>query len=171
MKQIRFVMSVLFALPMSTRSRLFALLTALIAALGVATLPVGFASAANWSDILAEATDANKVTIPIRAGDADLGFDHYAQKHNLTKYYVIQHTIRTAKPKGSGARVEYLVEYKHAKSRGKVDDRVTLHIVAQAATRTDDGRYKTPDNKNIGVITAYCEGRNTCPDWLRDLSG
>ncbi|WP_280474599.1 hypothetical protein [Nocardia asiatica] len=111
------------------------------------------------------------MTIPIRSGNADLGFDHYAQKHNLTKHYVIQHTIRTAKPKTSGARVEYLVEYKHAKRRGEVDDRVTLHIVAQAATRTDDGIYKTPDNKNIGVITAYCEGRNTCPDWLRNLSG
>ncbi|MEU1549645.1 hypothetical protein [Nocardia sp. NPDC005745] len=157
---------------MSTRSLLLALSIALLAAFGAtATLSAGFANAADRSDILAEANDANEATIPIRAGNADLGFDHYAQKHNLTKYYVIQHAIRTAKPKTSGARVEYLVEYKHAKSKGKVDDRVTLHIVAQAATRTDDGRYKTPDNKNIGVITAYCEGRNTCPDWLRDLSG
>lgn len=171
MKPNSCAMSGAFAVPMSTRSRLSALIVVLLTAFGTVAFSAGAAHAANWSDILAEATDTDKVNIPIRVGNADLGFEHYAQNHNLTRYYVIQHAIRSAKPKTSGARVEYLVEYKHAKSKGNVDDRVTLHIIAQAATRTDDGKYKTPDNKNIGVITAYCEGRDRCPDWLRDLTG
>ncbi len=43
-------------------------------------MSAGFADAqANWSDIIAEATDTSGTNIPIRVGNDKLGYNHYAQ--------------------------------------------------------------------------------------------
>ncbi|GAB1640695.1 hypothetical protein KRMM14A1259_11180 [Krasilnikovia sp. MM14-A1259] len=49
------------------------------------------------------------------------------------------------------------------------DVRAKVHILGQAASATEDRRWRTPDGNNIGVITAYCVGANVCPNWINDI--
>ncbi|MER7048095.1 hypothetical protein [Streptomyces jumonjinensis] len=45
---------------------------------------------------------------------------------------------------------------------------MTLITIVQYARRTKDRDYDAGKGKKIGVITAYCRGRDRCPDWVND---
>ncbi len=121
----------------------------------------------DWSTILWDESDLRGVSTPVRIGnEADLGWEHYAGRHNLTSRTPIHAAFQTHKPdKDLGARQEY-ISYA-VDPRGKIH--ITIRVIVQAATRTDDRRYTTGDGKNIGVITAYCEGYDRCPDWVNKV--
>lgn len=118
----------------------------------------------DWSAILWDESDLRGVSTPVRIGnEADLGWEHYAGRHNLTSRTPIHAAFQTHKPdKDLGARQEYISYAVDPKGR----IHITIRVIVQAATRTDDRRYATSDGKNIGVITAYCEGYDRCPDWV-----
>jgi hypothetical protein len=115
-----------------------------------------------WSD-----TDKSGVYVPTRLGDSRLGYNHYAVRHNLSTqvpFRVIRNTTRAAIDQGAHKEYKALVL-----KPGTLKVKMTIRIVVQAASRTDDGKYRTPDGKNIGTITAYCEGRTKCPAWINKL--
>ncbi|MDH6462282.1 hypothetical protein M2302_002460 [Micromonospora sp. A200] len=122
---------------------------------------------AKWWTIIWDYKDLRGTTTPIRLGDSKLGYSHYAQRHNLTSSKPIKAAFQTHKPdKASGARLEY-ISWATDMSNGSV--RLQVRVIVQAATRTDDGKYRTPDGKNVGVITAYCQGYNKCPAWVNKI--
>ncbi len=102
-------------------------------------------------------------------GDANIAYNHYVIPHNLytsAPFRVIRNT-RNAYIE-QGAHVEYKALLTNLQN-GNIY--LTVRIVAQAATRTDDGRCTTPDGQYIGTVTAYCEGYTLCPSWVNDISG
>jgi hypothetical protein len=120
-----------------------------------------------WFEILWQQTDKKGRTIPTRYGNSALGFSHYADNHNLyssAPFKVISHTTNPYKI--SGAHIEYQAL---AVQTGNASIKMKIRIVAQAATSTDDRRWKTSDGKYIGTITAYCEGVTKCPAWVNAL--
>lgn len=122
---------------------------------------------AKWWTIIWDYKDLRGTTTPVRLGDNKLGYSHYAQRHNLTSSKPIKAAFQTHKPdKASGARLEY-ISWATDMSNGSV--RLQVRVIVQAATRTDDGKYRTPDGKNVGVITAYCQGYNKCPAWVNKI--
>ncbi len=46
----------------------------------------------------------------------------------------------------------------------EIEDQVTLRTIV-------DFRTNTPDGKQKGVISSYCEGMERCPDWVNQISG
>ncbi|RJO69294.1 hypothetical protein D5S18_32150 [Nocardia panacis] len=127
--------------------------------------PVDADAQSNWSTILWEQSDINGISIPIRQGDARIGYNHFAQRHNLSSGGAVRQAIKVAKPITTGARVEYVTLFTHANDH----EQVYLRVIAQAATTTDDREYSSPDGKYIGVVTAYCDSMNKCPYWLSNL--
>jgi hypothetical protein len=123
----------------------------------------------SWSSILWSDTDRKGRTIPTRQGDSSIGYNHYVIPHNLytsAPFRVIRNT-RNAYIE-QGAHLEYRALLTNL-SNGSVV--ITVRMVAQAATRTDDGRYVSLDGKYMGTITAYCEGVTLCPSWVNSISG
>jgi hypothetical protein len=120
----------------------------------------------DWSVILWDERDLRGVSTPVRIGNNDLGYNHYAVPHNLTSRSPIHAAFQTHTPdKAVGAHLEYVALV--ADADGGIH--LTVRVVVQAATRTDDGRYATTDGKNIGVITAFCEGVDPCPAWVNHV--
>jgi hypothetical protein len=110
----------------------------------------------NYSDLRGTYT-------PVRRGNADFGYNHYAAQHNLYNANAIHAAFQTHKPDvDQGAHVEY-ISLLTDMSNGNVE--LTVRVVVQAASRTD-GKYRTPDGTNIGVITAFCVNYNVCPQWV-----
>ncbi|MGV9679945.1 hypothetical protein ACWDSJ_32085 [Nocardia sp. NPDC003482] len=119
-----------------------------------------------WAVIKWDEHDLRGVSTPVREGNDVLGFAHYAFTHNLTSGVPIHAAFQTHKPdKELGARVEYTSLA--VDQKGGV--RLTVRVIVQAATATDDRIYRTTDGKNIGVITAYCEGMDVCPGWVNTV--
>jgi hypothetical protein len=111
----------------------------------------------NYSDLRGTYT-------PVRRGNADFGYNHYAAPHNLYNPNAIHAAFQTHKPDvDHGAHLEY-TSLLTDRSNGNVY--LTVRVVVQAASRTDDGKYRTPDGTNIGVITAFCVNYNVCPAWV-----
>ncbi len=122
---------------------------------------------AGWATIRWDEHDLRGVSTPVREGNGDLGFAHYAVSHNLTSGAPIHAAFQTHRPdKQFGAQLQYVSLA--TDNSGSVH--VTVRVIVQAAIRTDDGKYRTADGKNIGVITAYCEGVNVCPGWVNTVS-
>lgn len=46
--------------------------------------------------------------------------------------------------------------------------RVKIIVIVRYARETKDGEYDAGKGQKIGVITAYCKGRNKCPDWVNE---
>lgn len=114
-------------------------------------------------------SDLNNVYTPIRRGNDAFGYNHYAFSHNLTSPNPLHAAFQTHTPDvSSGAHLEY-VALATDPSNGNIY--LTVRVVVQAASRTDDGVWRTPDGTNIGVITAYCEGYNVCPGWVNTIPG
>lgn len=107
--------------------------------------------------------DLNGVYTPIRRGNSSFGYEHYAVQHNLTSPNPIHAAFQTHKPDVQlGAHLEYIALLTDTSN---LNVKLTVRVIVQAASRTDDGAWKTPDGSNIGVITAYCQGYNVCPSW------
>lgn len=124
------------------------------------------AIAGDWSAIKWEEKDLRGIDIPIRKGDSALGYSHYSGKHNLCTREPVAAAFRTRKPdKDLGARQEY-VTYVVERPSNKLH--LTIRVIVQAASSTDDRRYRTEDRRNVGLITAYCENvpQNRCPQWV-----
>ncbi|MBM0274968.1 hypothetical protein [Micromonospora tarensis] len=121
-----------------------------------------------WHQALWAQTDGRGTYVPTRFGDANLGYSHYASRHNLTTmapFRVIPNTTRPIVDQGSHIEYQALLT---DLSNGSI--KIRVRIVTQAASRTDDGRYVTPDGRNVGTITAYCEGVTKCPSWVNQIS-
>jgi hypothetical protein len=119
-----------------------------------------------WATIKWDERDLRGVSTPVQEGNNFLGYAHYATEHNLTSSVPIHAAFQTHRPdKQSGARVEYTSLAVDRK--GGV--RLTVRVIVQAASSTDDRVHKVTDGKNIGVITAYCEGTNVCPGWVNAI--
>ncbi|MFE7742123.1 hypothetical protein [Nocardia sp. NPDC057455] len=119
-----------------------------------------------WAIIKWDERDLRGVSAPVREGNNFLGYAHYASEHNLTSRVPIHAAFQTHRPdKEFGARVEYTSLA--VDNRGGV--RLTVRVIVQAAGATDDRAHKVTDGKNIGVITAYCEGTNVCPGWVNTI--
>jgi hypothetical protein len=129
--------------------------------------PGGGGGDASWWVILWDERDLAGTGTPVRFGDSSLGYYHYSGPHNLTTYKPIHAAFQTHKPDyASGAHLEYnsLVV-----NRQNAQIYLQVKVIVQAATRTDDGVYYTPDGKNIGVITAYCVNFDPCPGWVNSV--
>lgn len=117
-----------------------------------------------WSD-----TDRRGTYVPTRFGNNSLGYLHYSgpAQHNLITQAPFRVIRNTTNPIVSqGAHLEYQALLTNL-SNGSIQ--LKVRIVVQAASRTDDGQWITPDGRNIGTITAYCEGYNQCPSWVNQL--
>jgi hypothetical protein len=113
-------------------------------------------------------TDKKGRKVVTRLGNSDFGYNHYVRPHNLytqAPFRVIPNTRNAIVDQG--AHVEYQALLTDL-SNG--DIKIRIRIVTQLATRTDNGRYVSPDGDYIGTITAYCEGTNVCPGWVNNIS-
>jgi hypothetical protein len=109
-------------------------------------------------------SDLRGTYTPVRRGNSVFGYNHYAAQHNLYNANAIHAAFQTHHPDvDHGSHLEY-ISWLTDTSNGSI--KLTVRVVVQAASRTDDGVYFTPDGKNIGVITAFCEGYNLCPAWV-----
>lgn len=135
---------------------------------GAQSLPgAGGGGAGLWWEILWQQTDKRGRNIPTRYGNSALGFSHYADNHNLYTSAPFKVISNTTKPYyESGAKIEYLAL---AVQTGNASIKMKILIAAQAATSTDDRKWKTSDGKYIGTITAYCMGVTKCPNWVNAL--
>ena len=115
--------------------------------------------------ILWDYSDEDGTETPIRRGNSEWGYTHYSGKHNLYTPGPIAAALRDEPYSQSGARLQYRA-YLTDLSTGKI--LVTVRVVVQAATRTADGRFTMPDGKFVGVITAFCEGSNVCPELVNN---
>lgn len=138
-----------------------------------ALLDPGGGSDGKWWSVMYGTKDRRGKYIPIRLGDSNLGYRHYAARHNILKYQPFHAAMQTSRPDVEiGAHAEYLALM--------VDSSLhvtqTLRFIVQLATHTDESppKYRTPDGAVIGVITGYCENRkhtaNRCPDWVNAYS-
>jgi hypothetical protein len=121
----------------------------------------------SWNYIIWDEHDLRGTSTPVRYGNNDLGYVHYSGPHNLYSYNAIHAAFQTHNPdKASGAHLEY-ISLAVDPSNGSIH--LVVRVIVQAASRTDDGRYQVSDGRNIGVITAYCEGGNVCPAWVNNI--
>lgn len=120
-----------------------------------------------WHSTLWADTDKRGTYVPTRFGNSDLGYSHYSVRHNLRTSSPFRVIRNTSKPiVDQGAHLEYQALLTNM-SNGSI--KIKIRIVVQAANRTDNGKWRTPDGKNIGTITAYCEGVTKCPDWVNQV--
>ncbi|MFI1868650.1 hypothetical protein [Streptomyces jumonjinensis] len=101
-------------------------------------------------------------TIPTRVGNRVLGWKHFSRKHNIKKCQVVNGPLNGLPDKVDGARLVYEGVARNGTKK------VTLITIVQYARRTKDRDYDAGKGKKIGVITAYCRGRDRCPDWVND---
>ncbi|MGC4744668.1 hypothetical protein ACLQ28_03230 [Micromonospora sp. DT201] len=121
-----------------------------------------------WYQALWADTDKRGTYVPTRFGDANIGYSHYASRHNLITSAPFRVIRNTSKPiVDQGAHIEYQALLTDL-SNGSI--KIKVRMVTQAANRTDDGRYVSPDGRNIGTITAYCEGVTKCPAWVNQIT-
>ncbi|MFJ1455620.1 hypothetical protein [Nocardia sp. N2S4-5] len=137
-----------------------------IALVGTAALSTSVtAQPADWSDVMVRQTDAHGYDIALRKGDENLGYRHYADNHNLHSTAAIKYVLKGSLIVDQGAHREYVADFKDSKT-GRVYVRV--RVVVQAASQTDDRQYAVNDDY-IGVITAFCEGMQRCPNSIDRL--
>ncbi|WP_228978529.1 hypothetical protein [Streptomyces sp. DH12] len=137
------------------------------AAVGIASLLVGLATPAHadpyWNKSKkCEQKDWDGRVVPTRFGNGELGWNHFSGKHNIKKCKVVNGPLNGKPDKVSGARLEY---WGYAINGGR---QVKIVVVVQYAQRTADRRYNAGTGQKIGVITAYCQGMNKCPNWVNE---
>jgi hypothetical protein len=126
----------------------------------------GSGSATPWWTVLYSYSDTKKNHIFVRYGNSSLGYQHFAGPHNLRNRKVFEALMTTKPVKTTGAKLDYQV-WIGDPSKGRPTEKV--HIASWQAARTDDGKFTTPDWGYVGVITAYCEGKTKCPDYINKL--
>jgi hypothetical protein len=124
-----------------------------------------------WWEVSYGTKNKRGTYIPIRIGNADLGYLHYAAAHNLLFFQPFYAAMQEVKPDyESGAHTEWLSL--EVNSDLKIEQKI--RFIVQEATRTDDKKYTSPDGAYIGVITGYCEKTkhvaNKCPKWVNTNS-
>ncbi|MBQ0894919.1 hypothetical protein KBX37_17745 [Micromonospora sp. U56] len=122
---------------------------------------------AEWWIILKEYRDRSNRTVPVRLGNGALGYNHYAVRHNLRSFAPLEAAFKTTKPdKINGNRIEYIA---YVVNTGNGAIHKIVRVITQNARHSSDYAYETPDGKPVGVITAYCQGENKCPDWVNKV--
>ncbi|WP_234334208.1 hypothetical protein [Streptomyces sp. NRRL B-1347] len=107
------------------------------------------------------AVDPDGRQILTRIGNAELGWNHFAGRHNIRKCDLLNIPLGGKVDKKSGANLEY-----RGVASNRQYGRVTIVVKARYARKTDDGRYDAGKGNKIGVITAYCKGMQKCPNWV-----
>ncbi|MGN9806468.1 hypothetical protein [Micromonospora sp. L32] len=110
-----------------------------------------------WWSVVWSGRDRNGTYVPLRLGNSDLGYLHYNVRHNLVSLEPWKAALNSHGPNAQGNYVALLVDR-------NLGVRETVIFGVQLSTRTQDGRYTSPDGAYIGVITGYCKGKNKCPD-------
>jgi hypothetical protein len=101
---------------------------------GPALDPPGGGGSAAWYFILWKYTDKSGVWVPIRSGDSNLGYYHYAQPHNLYTQAPFRVIPNTTKPAvDQGAHIEYKAILANPND---LKVKLTVRIVVQAASRS-----------------------------------
>lgn len=115
--------------------------------------------AADYWTVLALTRDEKGQEVPIRFGDASLGYTKACQRHNFCNVTCMQATIEGAGDTSdeTGGRFKYTGHL----VGGEAGD-VTLIVIADLNGVTQRG--PTPDGRAVGMITAYCLGALRCPD-------
>lgn len=117
----------------------------------------------SWHQVHWDFSDRWHHDLPVRLGDDHLGYRHYSGKHNLHSRNPVAVAINGQRPiRSIGDRREY---------QSVLTDRrgwkyATIRVITWDNAVTQDGVYRTPGGRPIGVITAYCEQApgNRCPD-------
>ena len=79
----------------------------------------------------------------------------------------LEAAFKTTKPdKINGNRIEYIA---YVVNTGNGAIHKIVRVITQNARHSSDYAYETPDGKPVGVITAYCQGENKCPDWVNKV--
>jgi hypothetical protein len=116
----------------------------------------------DWWPVMFTGIDNSGRDLPTRTGTIDFGYVHYSDYHNLYSARAVAAAYNNNDP---FYVTGYHLEYKSylVDSSGNVI--VQIHAISQGSEMTGDQKYKTPDGRPIGTITAYCEGYNPrCPD-------
>lgn len=124
---------------------------------------VSSAASDHWSVVKFVGTDADGRHIPTRQGNRNFGWVHFSGPHNITSRKVVKVAVSEHPEKKNGARLEYGAVL--TDGLGMILARVK--VIAQYSWETADHKYQLADRgQKIGVITAYCQGTNKCPDAL-----
>jgi hypothetical protein len=102
--------------------------------------------------------------IPTRQGNRSFGWVHFSGPHNIHSEKVIKAAVNEHPERGSTKtrKVYGAVLYD---TLGIILAKVK--VIAQYHWETSDHKYKLADTDDkIGVITAFCQGVNKCPDAL-----
>ncbi|MEV0091433.1 hypothetical protein [Streptomyces sp. NPDC050738] len=144
-------------------------ITAVMAPVAAATmLLLGFAAPAEagpyWNkSVKCNATDPDGRHVPTRVGNGELGWNHFSGKHNIKKCAIANIPIQGNVDSVHGANIQY---WGWASNRAY--GRVKLIVKVRYARKTDDGRYDAGRGNVVGVITAYCNGMQKCPNWVNE---
>ncbi|MFE0254395.1 hypothetical protein [Streptomyces sp. NPDC059010] len=118
----------------------------------------------HWSVVKFTAHDKDGRYIPTRQGNREFGWAHFSGPHNIHNEKVIKAAVNEHPEDGSTKtrKVYGAVLYDNL---GIILARVK--VIAQYHWETSDKKYKLADHDDkIGVITAFCQGANKCPDAL-----
>ncbi|NUP23864.1 MAG: hypothetical protein HOZ81_48980 [Streptomyces sp.] len=118
----------------------------------------------HWSVVKFSAHDKDGRYIPTRQGNREFGWVHFSGPHNIHNEKVIKAAVNEHPESGSTKtrKVYGAVLYDNL---GIILARVK--VIAQYHWETSDKKYKLADHDDkIGVITAFCQGSNKCPDAL-----
>ncbi|MFF6990948.1 hypothetical protein [Streptomyces sp. NPDC010273] len=122
------------------------------------------AASSHWSVVKFVAHDKDGRYIPTRQGNRSFGWTHFSGPHHIHSEKVIKAAVNEHPERGSTKtrKVYGAVLYD---TLGIVLAKVK--VIAQYHWETSDHRYKLADHDDkIGVITAFCQGVNKCPDAL-----
>ncbi|MFD5542280.1 hypothetical protein ACFWIJ_31790 [Streptomyces sp. NPDC127079] len=122
------------------------------------------AASDHWSVVKFVAHDKDGRYIPTRQGNRSFGWVHFSGPHNIHSEKVIKAAVNEHPERGSTKtrKVYGAVLYD---TLGIILAKVK--VIAQYHWETSDHKYKLADTDDkIGVITAFCQGVNKCPDAL-----
>ncbi|MEV0179329.1 hypothetical protein AB0I54_08495 [Streptomyces sp. NPDC050625] len=129
-----------------------------------AGVAAGEAAGSHWSVVKFVGHDADGRYIPTRQGNRDFGWVHFSGPHNIHNEKVIKVAVSEHPERGSTRTRKWYGAVLYDRI-GIIVARV--RVLAQYHWETSDHKYKLADRDDkIGVITAFCQGHNRCPDAL-----
>jgi hypothetical protein len=130
----------------------------------------------NWYDIYGAYTDERGRDVPVRQGYSDaeaegvdagaFGYNHTCWDHNMCNFVVFDKAI-TQETGTSVGNNKYQYEVYLVDNNLDIDADV---LIVATQSRTDYEGEITPDGRPIGVITAYCQGYTTCPEFVNEVT-
>lgn len=119
------------------------------------------AQAADWNTrVKCQGKDTEGRNIPARYGNSEIGWNHFSVPHNIRTCRAVNAAIADNVERKDNNRFEYWTDMK------KGGDYVRVKVIAQYSRKTIDGEYDAGAGQKVGVITAYCLGRDKCPSWV-----